>query len=190
MDEATRGSSLAGLLSYLEKSCDDARFREVQAALSPELRRDLAGVKHAAWYPRRHFIELNEAIASLHEGNETATRDALEAAGREISYIASNTFMRLLLKMLTPAQFAKKFPDFWNRDMRGGRCSADTRDLASRRLYAGLHDVAGFTHVGPVAAGYIGFAMDAITGTRCTAQIEGWSLASPASSDIHYVVTW
>lgn len=189
MDAATRGSSLVGLASFIEERYGKDKLEELTKTFSPELQAALQDVKHAAWYPRKHFVELNEAIVSLCKDEDEA-REALEAAGRRICHIATNTFMRLLLKMLTPAQFAKKFPDFWQRDMRGGYCSADTKDLSERRLYAGVHDVSDVPHVGPVAAGYIGFAMDSITGQSCNVEVQGWSLDNPAPEEVLYVVTW
>lgn len=190
LEEATRGSVLVGLVSFLESNCDAPTYARVRDSFSPELKSDLANVKHAVWYPRAHFIELNRAIANLHADSDEEAAEALTEAGRHICEIASNSFMKLLLRMLTPKMFSQKFPDFWDRDNRGGACRVDTSELDQNRMVAWIEDVKGFDHVGPVARGYVGFAMERITGKPVKITMEGWSLENPSEESIRLQCEW
>ena len=190
MDEErmTRGMVLSGIDGFIGKRYDEATARRLRDGYSDELKTALRDVKIAAWYPRAFFIELNRAVASA-AGSDAAYNDLL-TAGRSIAEIATNTFMKLLLRMLTPRMFAKKFPDFWKRDNKGGYIHVDSAGLDDDRVVFYLRDVEGFDHIGPIAAGYISFALSAITGKEVGIKLTGWSVEKPAASELRYDVSW
>jgi hypothetical protein len=91
---------------------------------------------------------------------------------------------------MTPRLFAKKFPDFWVRDMRGGVMTVDPSELSHNRFVVHLVDVDGFDHVGPVANGFIGFAMEKITGGPVNIVVSSWSLERPGPAELRWDVSW
>lgn len=189
MEPMARGLVIKGFGAYLERSCSDAQREQVRASVTPDVRAALMDPVASRWYPRSYFVELNRAVAALHT-QEADALEALSAAGRNMAEIATGTFMKLLLKMLTPALFARKFSDFWAHDNRGGRIDVDASNVGDRHLDFWIRDVRGFDHVGPVGRGYIQFAMSAITGSNVTVDLEGWSLAKPGPEEVHYAVSW
>ncbi|HEY5947385.1 MAG TPA: hypothetical protein VIV40_17900 [Kofleriaceae bacterium] len=185
----TRGMVLAGIDGFIGKRYDEATARRLRDGYSPELKAALRDVKIAAWYPRAHFIELNRAVGSV-AGNDSAYDDLL-SAGHNIAEIATNTFMKLLLRMLTPRMFAKKFPDFWKRDNKGGYIQMDpTSKLEEDQVVFFLKEVEAFDHIGPVAAGFISYALGAITSKKVGIKVHGWTYDRPAPAEIRYDVSW
>lgn len=189
MEPMARGLVFKGFAAYLERECDKAQREKVYNAISGEIREILDSPGSSQWYPRSYFTELNRALAALHT-QEADVLEALSCAGRNMAEIASGTFMKLLLKMLTPSLFARKFPDFWAHDNRGGRIDVESSKVADGRLDFWIREVRGFDHVGPVGRGYIQFAMSAITGSAVVVDLEGWSLSKPGPDEVHYAVSW
>jgi hypothetical protein len=189
MEPMTRGLVIKGFAAYLERHCNDGERDRVRSALSPDVRIALVNPATSRWYPRSYFVELNCAIASLHT-QEADVLEALSAAGRNMAEIATGTFMKLLLKLLTPALFARKFSDFWAHDNRGGRIDVDSSKVDEKQLDFWIREVRGFDHVGPVGRGYIQFAMSAITGSDVSVKLENWSLTKPGPEEVHYDVSW
>lgn len=189
MEPMARGLVFKGFAAYLERECDKVQRKKVYGAISEDVRQVLDSPGASQWYPRAYFAEMNRAVAALHT-QEADVLEALSAAGRNMAEIASGTFMKLLLKMLTPALFARKFPDFWAHDNRGGRIEVDASNVAGCRLDFWIREVKGFDHVGPVGRGYIQFAMSAITRTDVAVNLEGWSLSKPGPDEVHYAVSW
>ncbi len=189
MEPMARGLVIKGFAAHMERRCSDAEREKVRGAISPDVRAALENPVASKWYPRSYFVELNRAIAGLHT-QEADVLESLSAAGRNMAEIATGTFMKLLLKMLTPSLFARKFSDFWAHDNRGGRIDVDASKVDEKRLDFWIRDVRGFDHVGPVGRGYIQFAMSAITGSDVDVKLEGWSLGRPGPDEVHYVVSW
>lgn len=189
MEPMARGLVFKGFSAYLERECDAEQRERVQAALSPDVRSTLQDPVPSRWYPRSYFVECNRAVASLYS-QEGDVLEALSSAGRNMAEIASGTFMKLLLKMLTPALFARKFPHFWAHDNRGGRIDVESSRIEDKKLDFWIREVRGFDHVGPVGRGYIQFAMSAITGAEVSVELEGWSLSKPGPEEVHYAISW
>ena len=107
--------------------------------------------------------------------------------GKHAAREASNTFLRLLMKLLTPAMFAKKLPELWGRDCTGGRI---TDPKLHDRIVNHLLDMNGFDHIAPVAVGYVLFALEAMGKTIVQSTLHGWSLWRPSASDSWFEVAW
>lgn len=189
MEPQTRGLVIKGFSAYLERHCTESERERIRQALSQDVRIALVNPTTSRWYPRAHFVELNRAVAALHT-QEADVLEALSAVGRNIAEIATGTFMKLLLKLLTPTLFARKFSDFWAHDNRGGRIDVDSTKVNDNQLQFWIRDVRDFDHVGPVGRGYIQFAMSAITGTNVTVNLQNWSLMKPGPDEVHYQVSW
>jgi hypothetical protein len=184
-----RGLVLVGFREYFQRHVDGATRDRLRAGFSPELREHFDQPVTSRWYPRELFVELNRATASLFT-TVSGVLDGLTSAGSCISEVAAGTFLKLLLKMLTPGLFARKFTDFWAHDNRGGRIDVDSSKLDDREVIFHIRDIAGFDHIGPVGRGYIQFAMRSITKKDVDIELSGWSLATPGPAEVHYRVRW
>jgi hypothetical protein len=186
---ATRGSAILASAEFSDVLCDRAGQPRVRERFSPELRAALLTMKRTTWHPRAHWIEVLRAVVSVHS-DPIASRADLAECGKAICEDAANTFMKLILKIMTPRLFAKKFPDFWVRDMRGGVMTVDPSELEHNRFVAYLKDVDGFDHVGPAGSGFIGFAMEKITGGPVNIVVSPWSLERPGPAEMRWDVSW
>lgn len=176
--------STAGFLR--EKIGEESAARIVQG-LSPDARHAISTLKTADWCPVSTYSELLRAVASTSNGNENQARETLVASGEYVAREATNTFLRLLMKMLTPSLFAKKLPDFWRRDCSRGRFEVD---VTEQKLVCRLFDIKGFDHVPCTAAGFVKFALTGMGKSIEGVTIRNWSLAAPCEDGASFELVW
>lgn len=182
-----RGYVLSSAASYLREIAGEQRAAEITASFSPHLREALAAVRPAGWCSAEDLSEAYRAVASISKGDEAKTRDSLIECGRYTAREASNTFLKLLMKLLTPSMFAKKLPDFWARDCTGGKIEVQLQD---DRLVNRLTNMDGLEHIGPVAVGYVKFALEAMGKTITETKLYDWSLQNPGPSTCSFELHW
>lgn len=190
MEAMIRGYSVKQQLNFLETQYEPSVSERLLALVPQDVRRDLAAVKPAEWYPRQHSVHILRAIAAHGGKDEQAVQNDLVRCGTFIATEATNTFLKLLMKILTPALFAKKIPEFWTRDMKGGRFEVDVADASGGRIKLSLNDIEGFDHIGIVSMGWISFGMQAMGKTDVKVTQQGWSLSTPGARKISYDLTW
>ncbi len=182
----TRGSVLNGLYEYLEKTADPDQLARALETLPAELRAELGKCKHVGWYPAAYFSDLNNAIAAL-GSNEREVYDHVVGGGTQIATNALNSFMRLMLRMLTPSMFAGKLPDLWRRDNAFG--SFEIVELYKHSAKARMEG-APVDHISIAAIGYVKTALQAITGTDVRVKCHGWSVETPRPEVATYDIDW
>jgi len=185
-----RGYSVKQQLNFLETQYEPAVSERLLAQIPERIRGALGSLKPAEWYPREYSVAVLRAIASHSGKNESAVQSDLVRCGTFIATEASNTFLKILMKMLTPALFAKKIPDFWQRDQKGGRFEVDTSNTKDDRLQLRLCDVEGFDHIGLIGIGWISYGLKAMGKADVVVDQEGWSLSNPGPKNITYDVKW
>lgn len=110
-DARLRGYTLANAAGYLRQAGGGEGQRAFERL--PNATREVCNsAKSAEWYPVTHMSDICEAVASLGNGSDERAKDELIKCGRHIAREATNTFLRLLMRMLTPERFAGKLPDF------------------------------------------------------------------------------
>src|SRR5690606_9954882 len=119
---------------------------KMKAELPEPLRKLLPVISPAEWYPREHCVSLHRAIAGAGATAEAAY-EGLVACGEYMATEATNTYLRLVMRLLTPALFCKKVPKFWQRDHSEGEFTVENVDVDARRIDMRLRGVAGFDHV-------------------------------------------
>lgn len=190
MEPMIRGYSVKQQLNFLETQFEPSVSEKLVAQIPQDVRRHLAEVKPVEWYPRQYSVHVLRAIAAHGGKDERVVQADLVRCGIFISTEATNTFLKILMKMLTPALFGKKIPDFWSRDMKGGRFEVDVSKASERRIQLSLCDVEGFDHIGVVSIGWISFGMQAMGKSDVKVVQQGWSLATPGANKITYDLTW
>jgi hypothetical protein len=155
-DRMVRGSVPMGVLSYLER-----RDGKAMSSVSPELRDGYRSMSRGAWYPLAKTVDLYRAVSLLHE-DPNARYDELVKCGKFLAHDATNTFLRLLIRFLTPAVFARKFPEFWKKDHTFGSVESDTTKFEEKTIILNLTGVDGYEFIGPVCLGWIHAAFEAI----------------------------
>jgi hypothetical protein len=182
-----RGYIVAKSAAYLRSLVSDAEGRRIFEGLSPAVQHAVSQAKPADWMPAAHSSEILRAIAALSKGNDDHARDELVKCGRYIANEATNTFLKLLMKVLTPNLFAKKLPSFWSRDATAGRYEVDVTD---EKIVCHLKEMEPFDHIAPIGVGYVSFALEAMGKTIRKSNLHGWSLATPNASDLWFELYW
>jgi hypothetical protein len=187
-DMQGRGYILAATVSFLRETAGNARADEILQSLSPELQQAVRTVQPADMYPIRLFSEINRALVThLAEGDEEKAKQILLKCGRHMGREASNTFLKLLMRMLTPKLIMKKLPDFWRRDFTGGRIEVSSRENG---LELFMHEIDGYDHCCPLSAGWQEFNLEAMGKTLQTTTIRNWSLANPSQDGTSFEIIW
>ena len=150
----------------------------------------LEKIKPAEWYSREYLTAMLRGIVNV-KNNESESYEDLVAYGLYVSNEATNTFLKLLLKMLTPALFIKKVPEFWQRDHRGsGRIEVDVSNSKEGSASMRLLGVGGFDHIGVSAIGFLLGGLRTMGRKDIEVIQHGWSLATPGPDEVRYEVKW
>lgn len=190
-DHVVRGYMLVSTLDYIESPAfTDTQRQLVYSKLSPDVSRDRSAYDVMKWYPASHANELNNGMAAVHGDDEQKVYDLLEGLGMFTADKATSTFLRLIMKILTPRLFARKAPDFWARDNRIGRMESDISQIDQKRMVVHLRDISPLSHVAPSAAGFAKFALKAIGLKNLRVVTNGWSLKQPAPDAVHFDISW
>jgi hypothetical protein len=176
-------------LEFLEKNYDEEKRKQVLAGLSPGARTFMESSQKAQWAPPEYSAELWSGIVKLHPAADAEQQ--LVKAGRYQGAYATNTYLKLLMKMLTMKMFAKKFPDIWARDANFGRAVlGDLDDIANGRLDVGFKELGKFPYFGPITQGWFSFAFETMGLKNVKVELQNWSLQNPDPGEVSYHVNW
>lgn len=166
---------------------------ELRARIDPsvvkhleEVNATVKGTDYVAW---GELITPWRAICDAHAGDAEAARAALVHCGNMIGEHATNSFLKILLRMLTPQMFGTKFPSFWGRDIRGA-APAEVQFNGGKEMTITLKDVEGFDHIGPIAEGWIGFTLRTMKVKNLVVSCSPWSLETPGPPEVRIHVQW
>lgn len=180
---------VASAFAKLKKAAaeDAPGARKALDGLSQEARKFAESPSPPQWCPVPICSEIFEAVVSLSGGDDAHARTALIECGKDAAYEASNTFLRLVMKVLTPKLLAKKLPDVWRSDCNCGTVVAEVGDDGIRNTYSQIGD---FKHIAPVAVGFVSFALQAMGKEITNIDLGQWSIATPAPETFSFSITW
>lgn len=188
-----RGYTITRTVQFIQSGYfDPETSNRILDNLSPESRANLQKIKPVEWYPRDEYkVPLMRGIARVKNDDVGSAKD-LANYGQFIAAEATNTFLKILMKMMNPALFAKKFPDFYARDHRGsGHFEVDVTEMNAGKFRVKLVGAEGFDHIGAAAVGFIRFGMDSISGPGSVdIKTHGWSMATPSPREVNFEVTF
>lgn len=171
-----------------------ARFVLEDADLSPRLSsaqqrelQDFADSKPDVWVPRADLIRVWSIVDEISPDEKSAYANLVRGGG-VVASVALSTFLKLLLRMLTPRQFSRKFPNIWSHEHSAGYVEAILGD--NNTMVINVKDVAGFTHVGPVAVGFIGVVLKATGLKDLHLEDKSWTRQNPAPENVRIEVSW
>lgn len=186
-----RGYTVKQTQSFVESSYFEPHVRKrILDDLPPEVAAALPKIKPADWYPREYVMAMLRGIAAV-KNDDAGSYEDLVAYGRFVATEATNTFLKLFMKILTPTLFAKKVPEIWQRDHKGsGHFEVDVTHVGEGRIAMKLVGADGFDHIAPSAIGFITFALNTMGKKNVSVKQEGWSIATPSPHVVNYDVTW
>src|SRR4051812_21451097 len=183
-----RGYVIASAAAYLRSTAGEQEAKRVFGELSPQLQQVIESGQSATWYPGAQIAELYRCIATtLGGGNEDRAREALINCGKFTAHEATNTYLRLLMRMLSLSLFAKKMPDFWKRDNSRGKLVVE---LKEQTLTCRLYEIDGYDHAAAVAAGFAVFAFEAMGKSIESVKLYDWSLVEPCKEGSRLEIKW
>jgi hypothetical protein len=104
-----------------------------------------------------------------------------------MAHEASTTFLRLFMRVLSPALFARKLPDLWGRDHTGGKVTVETTDTT---LVCRISEVDGYNNVACISCGWATFALTQMGKSIRGHEISGWSLKNPGPESVAFTLHW
>jgi hypothetical protein len=164
---------------------------ELSALVPPsvlDVARRAEDYKPTAWAPRMMAADMWRAIAAARPDPAVA-RATLVRCGKGLGNAAINSFLKILLRMLTPRLFALKFPDMWGRDMQESGY-AEIAASEDKRIVILLREVGGFDHLGPVAEGWIGFTLASMGLKHLEMTSSPWSMEEPGPPEVRLEARW
>lgn len=182
-----RGYTILNAATYLRHVLGEQDAKRAIEKMSPGLQQTLGTATSAGWYPVAHVAELYRAIAALGSGDSTRARTELVKCGRFTANEATNTFLKLVMKVLTPSLFAKKLPSLWSRDATGGRFEVD---VTEDRIICRLFEMDAFDHIAPISLGYVSFSLEAMGKKIQSSELHGWSLDAPSAPGTWFELRW
>jgi hypothetical protein len=188
-EQTLRGYMLRQAVNFIDSYYSREQATQLKAQLPAPLRDVLSDIDPVQWYPRDFCAALHRGIASV-KGDSSAAYEDLIKCGEYIASEATNTYMRLILKIVSPSMFVNKVPTFWQRDHKSGKFSVEEIALPSRKIKMRLSEVGGFDHIGPCAIGFLRFGLNTVGLKNVRITQHGWSMASPAPDEVAYDIAW
>jgi len=189
-EPVVRGYIVQQMVDFIQKYYDEETRKQIYAPMSSDTRAQLAALESAVWYPRDHVVTLLRGIVAVKNDEVESYNDLLEV-GRFVAVEATNTFLKLLLRMLTPALFFKKQPSFWARDTRGcGRYEVDLSRIDANEVRMKLIGAQGYDHVCITGLGFLESALTSMGKKGLRIKQSGWSLATPSPPEVNFEIAW
>lgn len=168
---------------------DPVLSRKVPSALLEQIRRNETAFKPHEWRPVEEVVALWKAIADLSDPkDDEGAYNQLLACSEKMAAYATSMWLKLLLKMLTPRMFVRKFPDMFARDHNFGRI--EVVGVSDTSFTARFLDVGGYDYFAPIAHGMAGSVLNAIGVKNLQLKITPWSLANPGAPELEVHATW
>jgi hypothetical protein len=159
MERLVKGIHILPLHDFIKESYDDKTQASIYARMSEPAREMLSSVKREDWMPVALVGNVADALFRASEDPQQGYQEMVKA-GAAIADYATNTYVRLLIKLMTPKIMASKWPDIWKKSHNFGEMKCELK--SDRMLHMTLSDVAGYTHIGPTAVGFLTYALKAM----------------------------
>ncbi len=184
-----RGYMLSAMARFLREKVGEAAWAEMSASFSPELQKILvSGVDSAGWYEISLMNEIIEHVVEHVGANDSGkAKDILYECGQYAASAAANSFLRVLLKMLTPALLVKKADKLLRRDFSEGRMQAE---LGDNCLKVHLIDVKGLPYIGGYGPGFVAFSLEAMGKRISNVEFHDWDLERPRLERVGFTIHW
>ncbi len=187
LDFNVRGYMFVSAVDYLRQTVGEQEAKRAIAAFSPQARHLLETLKSADWCPVSVFSEALDAISKAGDGGERS-KELLIKCGTHVAMEATNTFLKLFMKMMSTQLLVKKVPDLWRRDCSGGKLVVENLDDHSVRF--ATSGMQGYKHAVCTAAGFVSFGLGAIGKTVESVTVQGWSPEKPSEDGATFELTW
>lgn len=184
-NKSARGFVVLGIARYVDKILAP-EMRERVLAATPEVSKQRQGLKRTEWYPLSYAVDQCAAIAEQFSDPQRSY-DEVKRCGHFIADDASATYLKLLMKVLTPKLFARQFPEVWKRYHDFGRLVTDMSRIDENYL---IFTLPGYPYVTPMCHGWMEFVFDQLGKGDSLKVTTNHPLGAPTPEQVEYTLTW
>lgn len=188
-DATVRGYMVLSPLTHVRETYGGSELADIEARIPDDIRKALPAVTDVGWYPRSYTVAIHRALAGHVRAKGENVTAAMFAMGHAIATRALETFLKLVIKVMTPEVFARKVPDVWLRDHKGGVLLTDLDDIANRHLVFRLKDVGGYDFIGGALPGFHTATLTALGCKNLRYECD-WTLESPGPDNVTCHFYW
>jgi uncharacterized protein (TIGR02265 family) len=186
VERLIKGVHILPLHDFIAELRDEERRGRIYDRMRQETRDMLKDVQRDEWKPMPLVADINDAIYTSRDEPAEGYADMV-AAGKVIADYAAGTYVRLLIKLMTPKILASKWPDIWRKSHNFGEMTC--RLESDHLLRMTLDDVRDYSHVGPCTVGFLTFSLNAMG--LPDANVEQLDRqASSSSARYEFQITW
>jgi hypothetical protein len=132
--------------------------------------------------------EMNRGIYGASASPEEGYADVVRA-GTAVADYATNTFLRLLIKLMTPEIMARKWPSVWKKSHNFGHMETTLDNGDRPRLTMRLTGVDDYDYIGPTAVGFLTYSLKAMGFPDARVTQKG-DHATQTAPEYEFEVTW
>jgi len=161
MERKIRGNLLASLGPTVA-GFDSPISDQIRAAISDEDWDTMARANESDWYPLDVACRVQRAIFEAGGGGMDASYKRIVSAGGGMADSSLHSFLRLVVKLMTPRMLANRWPVFWGKSYNFGLMTSQTDEFEHGRFSLLLNDVDDYPYLGPLAVGFISTVLKAM----------------------------
>lgn len=188
-DRKIKSYGLFGTMQFIEQTCSPEVQRQIKSKLPQETLDFIARGTKQVWAPPLYSCHIWEQMVAVAPSEKDAV-DSLVRCGLHMGEYATNTYLRLLLKVVNVKILASKFPAIWRKDASFGDLSADATDAKQGRLVLHFDNLQNYPFFGPICQGWFTFSWNAMGLKNVNLALQDWSLANPDPGVLTYQVSW
>lgn len=180
---------LFGTMQFVEQSYPADVQKQIMSRVPQETLDYIARGTKQLWAPPLYSCYVWEQMVKV-APNEQQAIDMLIKCGLHMGEYATNTYLRLLLKVVNVKILASKFPAIWRKDASFGDLSADATHAKQGRLTLHFDNLSNYPYFGPICQGWFTFSWNAMGLKNVKLDLQDWSLANPDPGELTYQVSW
>jgi hypothetical protein len=188
-DPKIKAYGFLATVEFIRNNYDEAAKRRIFGSISPEASSFMETAKKAQWAPPRYSGELWTAMVKEHPNADDAYKQLVKC-GRYQGEYATNTYLRIVMKMLPMKLFAKKHPDIWAKDANFGKLVVQDGGIEKGELGVIMKELGKFPYFGPICCGWYSFSFEAMGLKNLRVRLENWSMDNPDPGELTFRVAW
>ena len=176
-------------LEFIDQYFDEPDREQVKAKIPHDIQEEIRRLSRVDWCPIEYSSAVLHAIASAKHDPKGSFRDIVEC-GKFVSVEATNTFYKMLLKVVTPAIFFKKTQTIWSKDFKDVGTWEVQMHEGGKSASLSLSGVGGMDHLAPVSEGFLTYVVESMGYGQVSCETHGWSLENPGPESVRFEMHW
>ncbi len=188
-DRRIKSYGLFGTVQFIEKTYPRDVQARIMNGVPQEVQDFIAAGPKQPWAPPLLSCHLWERMVD-EASNDAEAVDTLVRCGVSMGEYATNTYLRLLMKVVTMKILARKFPSIWRKDANFGDLEADASEVKDGKLKIHMKNLGSYPYFGPICQGWNEYALEAMGLKNVKMELQDWSLESPDPGELVFHASW